>query len=96
MANEWVRVDERPPEKPGYYLVTKFDYFDGWVTREMSWADGWNRSPGDNGEFEIGNEFIRAWMPMPEPYWPFTAEELRKEKMEEDARDVALEMGRDE
>ena len=93
---DWIPCSERLPDKAGKYLVSHYDYFDGYTVDQYSWADGWNRTPGDNGEHEIVSDNFKAWMPMPEPWMPFTAEQLRNEKMEEDARDIALEMGREE
>ena len=69
MANEWIMVEDHLPKKPGKYLITKHDYFGGWVTDAWLWADGWNRTPGDDGRYEI-KDAVRAWKPMPEPWSP--------------------------
>lgn len=93
---KWIPVTEALPEadKEDHYFVT-LRYGDTVYVHYMLWWNGWNRSANDDGKYEIKDHVV-AWAYLPEPWMPFTAEELRREKMEEDARDVALEMGREE
>ena len=95
---KWIPVTEDLPEadKQARYFVTKhYAVDDSYETDIFLWWNGWNRTKGDDGKYEIKDKVV-AWAYPPEPWMPFTAEELRREKQEEDARDVALEMGRDE
>lgn len=59
---EWISVDERLPEKNGYYLVyTKYGYIE--VERYKTWDDD-DLDGGYWWEFE---GLVTHWMPLPEP-----------------------------
>ena len=60
-AQQWIPVNEGPPEKSGEYLVTVEDeltylWFGVYKSEEKKWA--------------YCHPFITAWMPLPEPYRP--------------------------
>ena len=52
---QWIPMSERPPEKPGRYIVTNCEF-------EVDW-NIWV-----NGEWLYQNDAPIAWMNMPEPY----------------------------
>jgi len=54
-VQQWIPMSERPPEKPGRYLVTNCEF-------EVDW-NIWV-----NGEWLYSNSAPVAWMDMPEPY----------------------------
>ena len=54
-AQQWISMSERPPEKPGRYLVTNCEF-------EVDW-NIWV-----NGEWLYSNSAPIAWMSLPEPY----------------------------
>lgn len=54
-AEQWIPMSERPPEKPGRYLVTNCEFVVDWNI----WV---------NGEWLYSNSAPVAWMPLPEPY----------------------------
>lgn len=72
---EWTDSREQLPppcgvsEKHHRYLATIAGY-EGLSVQEMFWWNGWNRTQGDNGETEVDNDYVIAWMPLPEPYRP--------------------------
>lgn len=61
---KWININERKPEKSGYYLITH--------------KEPWLYDPGvsmgyyysDKGCFEYvdGEKYITAWMEIPKPY----------------------------
>lgn len=71
--NGWIKSSEHLPPPLGedkkhvYYIVTKALY-EGNETGLCAWWNGWNRHCGDDRKNEVGNDFIVAWMPLPEPW----------------------------
>ena len=55
---QWIPVSERFPDKAGAYLITKYD---DEVTPYYCYD-------GDRYTREYWKSYIKAWMPMPEPY----------------------------
>ena len=56
-VGEWVSVDERLPNKDGYFLITTSD--NEIDIREYLYSKGWGWD---------GFERVIAWQPLPEPY----------------------------
>lgn len=59
-AQRWTPVTEKPPSKPGNYLVTVSRMIGNYVKSEFF----------DGDDFDDWDEEVRAWMPLPAPYRP--------------------------
>lgn len=61
--SKWILTIEREPEKAGYYIITTRYGEVGY----MAYYNGWNKH-NDDDKYEIDSRYIKAWMPLPEPY----------------------------
>ena len=69
-ANKWIPVSERLPENFQRVLVTIVNYNDDKVVRVAEYRD-WCRTfqiKENREEWEVGEEGLLAWMPLPDPY----------------------------
>lgn len=69
-ANKWIPVSERLPENFQRVLVTIVNYNDDKVVRVAEYRD-WCRTfqiKENREQWEVGEEGLLAWMPLPDPY----------------------------
>lgn len=70
IPTSWISVSERLPENFQRVLVTIVNYNDDKVVRVAEYRD-WRRTfqiKENREQWEVGEEGLLAWMPLPDPY----------------------------